>query len=947
MQKKCCGRDLKDYAREMISGPIVGLLLVLSNIIYGNLNLIEVTVIFALWYSAPFVAHNISKTKGKKKIALTKKEEDNLMEIAKRTWSFFEIYTNKENNFLPPDNFQIGRKKEITEHTSATNIGLGLLATISAYDLKFITANQMIDKLKNMIDISISLNKWNGHLYNWYNIKTLAPLKPSFVSTVDSGNFVGYLYVVKKVLEEQGENELKGKVEKLISDTDFSRLYDYDKNLFSIGYDLKENKLVDSYYDLLASEARQASFIAIAKRDISYKHWFYLGRALTTLNGYKGLVSWSGTMFEYYMPYVVMPSYEYSLLEEAYRFSLYSQKEYAKKLNIPWGISESAFNLQDLNYNYQYKAFGIPWLGLKRGLKEDVVVSPYSSIMTVDKNYKDVLENIEKLKGKGAYDKFGFYEAIDFTPSRVGEKKYEIVKTYMAHHQALILLSINNFLNEKILSKRFAANPEIRAVSLLLQEKIPSCGVYTKEKKEKINVLKYVDYEEYNEEVINNPAGNVNILSNDKYTLLINDLGEGYSKCGDIFVTKYNDSYRQSNIIYIKNLKTNEYWASTKNPTDKIPDEYVVNFSSAESGFYRKDGNIETITKIAVSSEDNLEFRKVEIRNNGDEEANIDIVSYVEIILTTQNSDIVHPVYNNLFLCSDNIDGKVLIEKRFQNGNKIYCTHFPVCEDNNIKFEVELDKAKIIGRGRDITNPLIIEENKMFSNNISSVANTVIAIKSSVLIKPHDSVSISYYTAVAEEKEEIKNIIKKYASKDIENRLVEMAKSKSLIENRFIGLKGKNIILYNKLFAEIINGSSSKNKYLDEIKLNKKNQRDLWKYGISGDNPIVLIKIKNVNDVFLIKQLINAVEYFLIKNIKIDLVVIDEEKGPEKYTGEKIKEYIYSKNISFLLGANGGIHVLNFEKIEPEDIKLIYACSDIIWDAKRGFMEELLEQGRT
>ena len=227
----------------------------------------------------------------------------------------------------------------------------------------------MLERLKNSIGTIQKLEKWNGHLYNWYDITTLAPLEPKFISTVDSGNFVGYLYVVKEVLKDHGEDELVQKVQKIIDETDFSCLYDYRKNLFSIGYDDRNKKLVDSYYDLLASEARLASFIAIAKRDIPYKHWFYLGRSLTTVDGYKGLVSWAGTMFEYFMPLVIMKSYDYTLLEETYRFCIYSQKRYAKKLNIPWGISESAFNLQDLNYNYQYKAFGIPWLGLKRGLK--------------------------------------------------------------------------------------------------------------------------------------------------------------------------------------------------------------------------------------------------------------------------------------------------------------------------------------------------------------------------------------------------------------------------------------------------------------------------------------------------------------------------------------------------------------------------------------------------
>ena len=937
--EKMLGKDLKSYAREMIISPIIGLLLILSTLLYNELSLIKVTLLFVLWWSAPIISYLISKVKSHEKIKIKESERAELLDISQKTWKFFDEYMIVENNFLPPDNYQEGRKKKITTHTSSTNIGLGLLAIISAHDLNFINTKEMIDKLECSIKTIEKLEKWNGHLYNWYNIRSLEPLRPQFISTVDSGNLVGYFYVVKSVLKREHEKDRKSErilnlinvIEQLIENTDFTKLYDYEKDLFSIGYDIKENKLIDSYYDLLASEARQASFIAIAKRDISHKHWFNLGRALTTVNGYKGLVSWAGTMFEYFMPHVIMPSYDYTLLEETYRFSVYSQKEYAKKLEIPWGMSESAFNLQDLNYNYQYKAFGIPWLGLKRGLKEEVVVAPYASILTIGKNYKDVLKNIDKLKKLGAYDKYGFYESIDFTPSRVyGDKKYELVKTYMAHHQGLILLSINNFLNQNILQENFSSNPEIKATLILLQEKVPQNIIYTKEKKEKVNVLKYKDYEDYTEQIIHKPKGNVNITSNDRYTLLINDFGEGYSKLDNVYMTKYTDAYRQSNVIYIKDIIQNEYWSNTLHPTKKEPDEYAVSFSPSESKFYRRDGEIETLTRISVSPDENVELRQVEVRNNKSIPVNIDIMSYAEIILTDQNSDIAHPVYNNLFLCANENEGKIMIEKRFHNGQKYYLTNFAVCENENVKFEIELDKSKIIGRGRSIKNPIIIEENKMFSNNIASVQNTAIAIKSTVTIEPQSSVIINYYIGVSTSSEEIKNIIEKYSKKESEKRLFELAMSRSMVENRFFGLKGQDIVAYNKIMTEIVEGSKTRKQYKDEIDENVKNQRSLWKYGVSGDFPIILIRIKNVNNVYEIKKLINAIEYFLLKNIKVDLVIVDDEKGSERYTSDKILEYIHSKNIAYLLGGRGGIHLIKQGQLEQGDINLLYSCSDII-----------------
>lgn len=278
-----------------------------------------------------------------------------------------------------------------------------------------------------MLNTISSLPKWNGHLYNWYDLNTLEPLTPRYVSSVDSGNLVGYLFTVKQFLiehESTGTTEqLIQMVNTLIYNTDFSKLYDEDTRLFSIGFNIEENALTDSYYDLLASEARQTSLVAIAKKDVPARHWNNLSRTLTILNKYKGLISWSGTAFEYFMPNINIPKYPGSLLDESCKFMLMSQKEYAKQLNIPWGISESAFYLKDLQNNYQYKAFGIPWLGLKRGLSNEMVTSSYASILTINENPKDVVNNLKKLEKNGMYEKYGFYESIDYTPTRLKRAK--------------------------------------------------------------------------------------------------------------------------------------------------------------------------------------------------------------------------------------------------------------------------------------------------------------------------------------------------------------------------------------------------------------------------------------------------------------------------------------------------------------------------------------------
>ena len=430
--------NITAYIKQMWFNIFIGTIEVAcgiwANSIYG-------IVLGVIWIIAPevmwYISQKVNKIKPIEK--LNSEEKEYLMEIGKKTWSFFEQYLTKENNYLIPDNYQEDRREKIVPRTSSTNIGLSLLAVISAYDMRYITEERAIELLKNMIYTIMDLPKWNGHLYNWYQIKSKEPLIPRYISTVDSGNFIGYMYVVKDFFETYANSitnnktnsinkintnsiskeEIKSLIEivdNIINTTDFSVLYNNELQIFSIGFNIEENKLTDSYYDLLASESRQASLVAIAKKDVPSKHWNHLSRTLTTLGKYKGLISWSGTAFEYLMPDINVPRYEGSLLDESCKFLILSQREYAKKLNIPFGISEAAFNVKDLKSNYQYKAFGIPWLGLKRGLADELVVSAYGGVLAINDIPKEEVINLKNLEKEGMYNKYGFYESIDYTP---------------------------------------------------------------------------------------------------------------------------------------------------------------------------------------------------------------------------------------------------------------------------------------------------------------------------------------------------------------------------------------------------------------------------------------------------------------------------------------------------------------------------------------------------
>ena len=709
--------DLFSYYKIMVVNVFLGAIFIglgigRTSILFYSLGL--------LWIIAPFVMYYISKEKKNKKAVeqLTQNDKDYLKDISNRTWMYFKENLIAENNYLIPDNYQEDRNPLIVERTSSTNIGLSLLAVISGIDMGFITKEVGIKLLENMINTIFELPKWNGHLYNWYNIKSKEPLNPRYISTVDSGNFVGYLFVVKSFLQNEKEEnidlheatnikEMLVKVTKMIEDTDFSTLYSRDRRLFSIGFNIEENKLTDSYYDLLASEARQASLIAIAKGDIPIKHWNSLSRTMTNLGDYKGLVSWSGTAFEYLMPNINIPKYSGSLLDESCKFAIKSQIEYSRKLGIPWGISEAAFNAKDLYSNYQYKAFGIPWLGLKRGLADEMVVSSYGSILAITEKPREVVKNLKVLESQDMYNKYGFYESIDYTLSRIENGKIGIpVKTYMAHHQGLILLSINNLFNDNILQKRFIQNPEIEAVSILLQERMPEKFIITKESKEKPEKLKYKDYENYSKVVYNKVDEHLvrgNVISNANYTTVINQKGEGFSKYKDYYINRYKstDDYNQGIFFYIKSIQSGKIWSTNYNEYTVKPDKYAASFMPDKDEFERIDGNIKTKMKITVAPNEPVEIRRLELENLGNTEEILEVTSYFEPILSSKERDYAHPSFNNLFLkfeYNDELESFIIKRnKREKNEKELYLVTTLSSDGEKIgDISYEIDKEKFI-----------------------------------------------------------------------------------------------------------------------------------------------------------------------------------------------------------------------------------------------------------
>ena len=957
--EKQAKEDLLSYIKQMLINIVFGIIFIFSkNIILTVFGLIWIITPFGMWY--------ISRPKKQIKTVeeLNEKEKQYIKDIGKRTWNFFDKYLVKENNYLITDNYQEDRKEKIVLRTSSTNIGLSLLAVISANDLGYIEKQKALKLLKEMILTIESLPKWNGHLYNWYQIRTKEPLMPRYISTVDSGNFVGYLFVVKTFLLESIEKskeekeivelkELENIVDNLIKNTDFSLLYNNELQMFSIGYNLEENKLTDSYYDLLASEARQASLVAIAKKDVPSKHWNNLSRTLTTLNNYKGLVSWSGTAFEYLMPDINIPRYVGSLLDESCKFMIMSQKEYSKKLNIPWGISEAAFNVKDLKSNYQYKAFGIPWLGLKRGLGDELVVSSYGSILAIGDLPKEEIENLKKLEKEGMLSKYGFYESIDYTPERVEKgKTSSVVKTYMAHHQGLILLSINNLFNNKILVQRFLKNPEMQAISVLLQEKMPEAGVITKETKEKVEKLKYKDYEDYIKLTFNKIDGKIitgNVIASDDYVVAMNQKGEGLSKYKNIYINRFKrtEDYSQGIFFAMKNIKTKKIWSSNYLFNNK--NNYQISFMPDKCEQEIIEGNIKTKIETTICSNEPVELRRVKLENIGNEEEIIEITSYFEPILSKKEDDYAHPVFNNLFLITKyDEETKSLIikrKKRQKEEKEIYlAVNLSTNSETIGDLEYEINESRFVGRG-NFGIPKMIENSIPLSKKTGLVTEPIIALKKTLKIKPQETVYVDLILSVGEEEKKVKENLEKYLIFENVKNEFQLSKARVEAENRYLGVKGRETVIYQKILSYIIFGSPLKSVKLKKLITGEYKQSDLWKYGISGDLPIILVKLQDVNDSYIVKEVLKAYEFFRSKNVETEIVILDEEKHSyENYVREEIENQILNKHMAYLKNTRAGIFLLSKNEIDKKDISLLELVAEVIIDSKKGGLENNIRE---
>ena len=745
------------------------------------------------------------------------------------------------------------------------------------------------------------------------------------------------------------------------ADMEYGFLYDKAARLFSIGYNVDERRRDTGYYDLLASEARLTVFVAIAQGQLPQESWFALGRLLTSTGGEPILLSWSGSMFEYLMPQLVMPNYAHTLLDQTTRAAVARQIEYGQQCGLPWGVSESGYNAVDVQLHYQYRAFGVPGLGLMRGLADDRVIAPYASVMALMVAPEAACRNLQRLATEGAEGWFGFYEAIDYTPARQRRgESHAMVHSYMAHHQGMSLLALAYLLLDQPMQKRFAADPLFQATLLLLQERIPRTSAFYTHTAELTNMQASAASPEMPIRVLTNPDSpmpEVQLLSNGNYHVMISHAGGGYSRWRDLAATRWlEDGTRDDcgTFAYLRDIESGETWSTAHQPTLRHADHYEAIFSEGRAEFRRRDHgqdfHFETHTDIVVSPEDDIELRRVRITNRSGTTRTVEITSYAEVVLAPAAADAMHPAFSKLFVQTEIIEPRqaLLCTRRPRSHGEATPRMFHLlavhdAESDGISYET--DRARFLGRGRDVAAPQALDADGLLSGSQGSVLDPIFAIRCRITLEPERSASVDLVYGVGESRAAALALVEKYQDRRLADRVFELAWTHAQVVLRQINASEADAQLYGQLANSVIHAHASLRAESSVLLRNRRGQSGLWGYAISGDLPIVLLRVADLANIELVRQLIQAHAYWRLKGLAVDLVIWNEDHaGYRKALQDQIVGLVAVGLESQTIDRPGGIFIRSAEQISDEDRILFQAVARVILSDSRGTLAEQLNR---
>jgi len=1105
--EKLSPNSLGGYFRLMLIPVILGLFILITAIAIAPQYLWIVIPVFLLWSGSPLYMWYISLPIKTNPIAVSEEERMRLRMYARRTWFYFERFVNDEHYWLPPDNYQENPPLPVAERTSPTNIGLALVSNQVAYTMGYITLGTLLDRQQKSLLAILDLEKYAGHLFNWYETRLGGVLNPRYISTVDSGNLVASLIVTKEaiiqVMRSRGVNknfisgitdtlltikEIFGKysdeeelfkpsfdqillltdlmlsklsaasaqrqsinllllktikqdavylsavdllslggdmddqrrenllfwiesplkhieraieeykcltlpdqldidaysplelnallkenykdhscnhllekwlnqadaivllAEKMIDETDFSFLYHKKRGLFSIGYNVDSAQFDKSTYDLLASEARIASYIAISKGDVPVEHWFRLSRRLTRINHDEILLSWGGTMFEYLMPLLFFKSYPDTMMTHTVNNVINWQKQYGDKRDLPWGFSESAYYFLNIDLHYQYRTFGVPGLGLKRGLADEYVVAPYATLLGLMVKPKVSIQNLKDIEKIGGLGLLGFYDAIDFTPSHLTEDvPFKIVKTYMVHHHGMSLIALDNTLNGCSIIANFHADRRIKSCELLLQERIPR-GAPIKEphpidaelepaiKSSKQHVAEHAGINE-----LDASPPRLHTLSNGNFSAMITHAGTGYSGFNGIVMNAWKPDCTIDPLglfFYIKDTESGKFWSAMHQPVRSKPDRYDTWFHNGKVVCSRVDDWIETTTEICVSPDHQIELRKITLTNYADRNRTLEVSSYAEVVLNRLVDHNAHPAFSKLFIETEYLEtNHSIIAKRrprSENEKPIWLVHtFASNTQDNLTTPLyfETERANFIGKGRSLSNPEAMDDGNMLKGSQGNVSDPIVSFRKPISLSPGEKVQVTFGLGFADSREAAIQLANLYDSPLAVNRAFDLASIYGSVELNHLAIKTKQAHYFQKLASYLYYADPSHRADKKHLLLNHKKQQDLWAYGISGDFPVIIFRINEASQLKQLKILIKAHTFWRLRGIESELLIINEHApGYIDEIQEAIQVAIEFSLERDIMNRRGGIFICRSDKIQPDDMTLLLTVAHAVFN---------------
>jgi cyclic beta-1,2-glucan synthetase len=1071
---------------EMAASPFIALLLLALIVTARSSSLPVAGPLLVVWVAAPLVAYWLSRPVSLERHDLAPEDRRLLRLIARRTWRYFETFMGAEDHDLPADNFQETPVPvpTVAHRTSPTNIGMGLLAALAAHDFGFIGTGELVHRLEATLSTMERLDRFEGHLLNWYDTTTLAPLAPRYVSTVDSGNLAAALLALAEGLQRlagepqsavrtcdgladtaelarlslerladnlpaprngtaglaaavssivgaledaedaegklalaaalgpslseaiarfEGETEpspdrseavywaralatglmaspqdpaglalrletLARRAVAFVDGMSFDFLYDWQRQIFATGYRLEDaqgsGRLDPSFYDLLASEARLASFVAIAKGDVPDDHWFHLGRLLTSVDGAPTLLSWSASLFEYLMPLLVMKSYPGTLLDQSCRMAVRRQIEYGKQQGVPWGISESAFNVVDHHGTYQYKAFGVPGLGLKRGLGDELVVAPYATALAAMVDPERAAHNFRRLAREGLEGPYGLYEAIDYTHRKTddGETPSEprphssrgtVVRAFMAHHQGMSLVALANALLDSPMVQRLHADPRVQATALLLQERVPRHTPITQPRPaEETRVAApaaAAAVRRFRSPHTRYP--HAQFLSNGAYTAVVTNAGGGASFCRGKVVTRYReDSTRDpgSQFLYLRDVRSGSVWSAAYHPTDVEPEEYLVTFHAERAVFRRRHGDIATQLDIAVSTEDDVEVRRLTVTNRSDRPRELEVTSYAEIVLASAAADLAHPAFSNLFVETEYLpESAALIcarRPRARDDAGAWAVHVLSVEGRmQGPVEWETDRWRFLGRGRSPEDPAALD-GRALSGTTGPVLDPIVSLRQRIRLAPGGFVRLSFATGVAVSRDGALAIAHKYHDPSAAARTFALAFTQAQSTLRHLGISSDDAHLFERLASRVLYADASLRAGPEVFGRSVLGQPGLWAHGISGDLPILLVRVASGAAFPLALQVLQAQEYWRLKGLSADVVIVNED--PAGYADDihvQLAALLDTGPWGAWKHRPGGVYLLRGDRMSEDERSLLDSVARVILDGARGELSSQLD----